>query len=67
MVPRDADVLEFSGPRSIPPLVASKLGASDGVPSSLAASSLLELPGARGADGLCPPSHEVERDFMPDP
>ena len=41
MVPRDADVPEFSGPRSIPPLVASKLGASDGVPSSLAASSLL--------------------------
>ena len=27
------------------------------------ASSLLELPGARGTDGLCPASHEVERDF----
>ena len=27
------------------------------------ASSLLELPGARGADGACPASHEVERDF----
>ena len=27
------------------------------------ASSLLELPGARGADGLCHASHEVERDF----
>ena len=25
--------------------------------------SLLELPGARGADGATPPSHEVERDF----
>ena len=27
------------------------------------ATSLLELPGARGADGDCPPSCEVERDF----
>ena len=27
------------------------------------AMSLLELPGARGADGHCPPSHDVERDF----
>ena len=27
------------------------------------ATSLLELPGARGADGDCPPSYEVERDF----
>ena len=27
------------------------------------ASSLLELPGTRGADGACPASHEVERDF----
>ena len=25
--------------------------------------SLLELPGAHGADGVCPPTHEVERDF----
>ena len=24
---------------------------------------LLELPGAKGADGHCPPSHDVERDF----
>ena len=27
------------------------------------ASSLFELPDTRGADGLCPASHEVERDF----
>ena len=27
------------------------------------AMSLLGLPGVRGADGLCPPSHDVERDF----
>ena len=27
------------------------------------ATSLVELPGARGADGDCPPSYEVERDF----
>ena len=27
------------------------------------AMSLLELPGTRGADGVCPPTHEVERDF----
>ena len=25
--------------------------------------SLLELPGTRGADGGCPPTCEVERDF----
>ena len=27
------------------------------------AMSLLELPGTCGADGVCPPTHEVERDF----
>ena len=27
------------------------------------ATSLLELPGARGSDGSTPPSHEVELDF----
>ena len=30
---------------------------------SSTAASLLELPGARGADGATPPPHEVERDF----
>ena len=47
----------------------SWLGAYGGAPSfscivaCAVATSLLELPGARGADGDCPPSYEVERDF----
>ena len=42
--------------------------ASLGIPvflhsSTLRRMSLLELPGARGAGGHCPLSHDVERDF----
>ena len=34
-----------------------------GTAPRVVAASLLELPGARGADGATPPPHEVERDF----
>ena len=57
--------------RSVPPLLR-KRGASLAPQMGFtlfqhgrwgSGSSLLELPGARCAEGLCPASHEVERDF----
>ena len=76
MVPRNEVVPQFSGLRQStfpkPSLLRKRVeqawrlrwGSSFSCTAARAvAASLLELSGARGADGACPASHEVERDF----
>ena len=65
MVPRNEVVPQFSGPResTFRTFLAAQIGGAPHTVARAVAASLLELPGARSADGACPASHEVERDF----